>query len=518
MIDLGGFMISRTQQVQMIIVIVLYSVVVVALGLYVKGGTGKDKGKLAHFLTGGRGLNSLELAMVTMTFGMAGGTMVSGPGLSYGRGFISIVTIFAGIIGVFGTFGNCGKKVSIVGRRLNASTIVQLLHHRYQSRRLVYLIVIGMTLFVIPKISSQLMISAKLFTAITGGKSYLLGMLIATSATLIYTLSGGLKSVARICVFQGILMVVVVAIISIREYTMVYQQFGSVQAAYEYVAEIQPQLLMADNWQPLYALGMALLYGWASFGQPGATHTALTYRDPKAFSKAIVISVICSAFIQLAMSGSSVLSYALNPNLTQPDYVVVYLSTTMLSGILAGFTIVACFAAVQSTVAGLLLVTAGAICKDLYKECFHPDASEREVSRFNVAALLVIGVLSVVIGLHPTQFTQLLNTFAGAGLDLVFAMPLLFGLYWKDATEQGALWSVAGGLVSYILFYAVNRIFPIFWSGILGNIHPVIPSMLLSLFLMVAVSRRTPKVPLGICEVWFSPDYEERFCHEYDLK
>lgn len=299
---------------------------------------------------------------------------------------------------------------------------------------------------------------------------------------------------------------------------LVFDRFGSVQAAYEYVAQIQPGLLMADNWTPLYSLGMALLYGWASFGQPGATHTALTYRDPKAFSKALVISLICSGFIQLAMSGSSVLAYALNPNLTQPDYVVVYLSTTMLSGVLAGFTIIACFAAVQSTVAGLLLVTAGAICRDFYQECLRPQADEKELSRVNAAVLLLIGVLSVLIGLHPIRFTQLLNVFSGAGLDIVFIMPLLFGLYWKKATEQGALWSIGGGLAVYIACYVIQQAAPGFWEQWALDAHPAIPGFIASMILMIVVSRFTRKVPLGICEVWFGKEYEERFCGEYDLR
>lgn len=518
MIDLGGFAITAKEQAQIIAIVVIYSVVVVALGLYVKAKSRQGGGdKLSHFLTGGSGLSGLEVGMVSMTFGLAGGTMVSGPGLSYGVGFISIVAIFAGIIGVFATFGNCGKKASIIGRRLGASTIIQLMHHRFQSKRLVYVMVLGMVAFVIPKISSQLMVSAKLFTAVTGGKSYLLGLLIATSATAIYTLSGGLKSITKICVFQGFLMVAVVSVIAFRQYGMVYERFGSVQAAYEYVAEIQPQLLSANNWTPMYTLGMALLYGWASFGQPGATHTALTYRSPKAFSRAIIVSLVCSTFIQLALSGSSVLTYALSPNLSEPDYAVVYLSTTMLSGVMAGFTIIACFAAVQSTVAGLLLVTAASVCKDLYKECFRPDASEKTVSRFNALALAVISVLSVIVGLYPTRFTQLLNTFSGAGLDLVFVMPLLFGLFWKGATELGAISCVAGGLGSYILMYISRAAAPEFWAAHLFDIHPIVPSMLLSLLLMVVVSRHTTKVPLGVCQVWFSSDYDEKFCHEYNL-
>ena len=109
MIDLGGFTITTSEQIQIIAIVVIYSIVVVALGFYVKAKSRQGaETKMSHFLTGGSGLSGLEVGMVSMTFGLAGGTMVSGPGLSYGVGFISIVAIFAGIIGVFATFGNCG--------------------------------------------------------------------------------------------------------------------------------------------------------------------------------------------------------------------------------------------------------------------------------------------------------------------------------------------------------------------------------------------------------------------------
>ncbi len=54
MIDLGGFAITYTQQIQIIAVVILYSVIVVGLGLYVKKKEeSRQEGRLAHFLTGG---------------------------------------------------------------------------------------------------------------------------------------------------------------------------------------------------------------------------------------------------------------------------------------------------------------------------------------------------------------------------------------------------------------------------------------------------------------------------------
>ncbi len=123
MIDLGGFSISYQQRNMMILVVVVYSIVIVGLGLWVKKAQKKDKASsLAGYLTGGGGLNAFEISMFTETSALAGGTMVGGPGLSYGFGFVSIVAVYCGFAMNLTILGTIGKKIAIVGHRINAMT------------------------------------------------------------------------------------------------------------------------------------------------------------------------------------------------------------------------------------------------------------------------------------------------------------------------------------------------------------------------------------------------------------
>lgn len=518
MLELGGFSITYSQRNQMVAVVLAYSILVVGLGIFVKIKSKKHQdNKLADYLTGGGGLSSFEIAMFTVTSALAGGTMVGSPGLSYGFGLISILTVFTGFAMNLSIMGAIGRKIAIVNQRIHAVTPIQLLRHRFQSKSLAYILGISIILFGTAQASSNLMVAAKLFTAITGGSSYLFGLLLAVIAIVIYTMSGGVKSLARICVVQGVLMVGAVTVLCTKEYAAVFEQHGSIQAAMEYVAQIKPELMLADTWQPLYAFGFCMLYGWSCFAMPISIQSNLTYNSPKRFFRAIVVGTITTFVLHFAMTGSAMLTFSLNPNLTQPDYSVVYLATTMLPGVVAGFVIAGCFAAVQSTVATLLLIAASAVCKDLYQGCINPKVSDAKVAKLNVVFLIVLSAVAVMIGLYPSDFTQLLNTFAGGGMIIAFMMPIMFGLYSKRATPAGAVVSSLGGFLSYIGCYVLSKRMPALWGSVLGNVNPLLPAMLISLVLMILVSKFTRKVPLGICEVWFGEEYEERFCTEYNL-
>lgn len=519
MIDLGGFSITYGQRTQMVAVLLVYSVLIIGLGIWVKKiNAGNKSNKFASYLVGDSSFNSFEIAMFTVTTALAGGTMVGGPGLSYGFGFVSILSVFAGFAMNLTILGTIGKKVAIVGRRIHALTPLQLLRHRFQSKTLTYILGLALIIFTTTASASNLMIAAKLFTAITGVSSYFIGLFIAIIAIIIYTMSGGIKSLGRICVVQGILMVIVVTLLCVREYSAVADKFGSIQAAMETVAIQNPTLVRADTWTPFYSFGLSLLYGWSCFASATAVQGNLVYNSTWKMARAIIIGVICTTVIHFAMTGSAVLTYALNPNLEQPDYSVVYLASSLLPGSVAGFAIAACFAAVQSTVAAQLLLIAAAVSKDIYKDCMKPDLSEEKLTRLNNVVLLLVSTIAVIIGLFPTTFTQFLNIFAGGGNTIAIMMPILFGLYWRNATASGAVASSLGGMVSYVCFYLLSVKMTDFWRNTLGNPHPLLMAMIVSFFLMIVVSKCTKKVPLGICEVWFGEDYDESFCNQYDCK
>lgn len=86
--DLGGFFVDASTIKTMLGIFVCYSALIIGLGAYVKIQSRKNNtDTLSSFLTGGGGLGAFSIAMIAATNSMAGGTMVTAPGLTYAVGF-----------------------------------------------------------------------------------------------------------------------------------------------------------------------------------------------------------------------------------------------------------------------------------------------------------------------------------------------------------------------------------------------------------------------------------------------
>ncbi|MFD7506174.1 cation acetate symporter [Streptomyces sp. NPDC059850] len=110
------------------------------------------------------------------------------------------------------------------------------------------------------------------------------------------------------------------------------------------------------------------------------------------------------------------------------------------------------FATILAVVAGLTLASSSSFAHDLYANVIRKgQATQKEEIRAARWATVGIGSVAVVLGV----FARDLNV---AGLvALAFAVAasanlptILYSLFWKRFTTQGALWSIYGGLISSV--------------------------------------------------------------------
>ncbi|MEN8653557.1 cation acetate symporter [Streptomyces sp. 21So2-11] len=110
------------------------------------------------------------------------------------------------------------------------------------------------------------------------------------------------------------------------------------------------------------------------------------------------------------------------------------------------------FATILAVVAGLTLASSSSFAHDIYANVIRRgQATEKEEVRAARWATVAIGVVSIALG----ALARDLNV---AGLvALAFAVAasanlptLLYSLFWKKFTTQGALWSIYGGLASSV--------------------------------------------------------------------
>ncbi|MFI8516233.1 cation acetate symporter [Streptomyces sp. NPDC085481] len=111
------------------------------------------------------------------------------------------------------------------------------------------------------------------------------------------------------------------------------------------------------------------------------------------------------------------------------------------------------FATILAVVAGLTLASSSSFAHDIYANVIRRgQATEKEEVRAARWATVLIGVVSIALG----ALARDLNV---AGLvALAFAVAasanlptILYSLFWKRFTTQGALWSIYGGLISSVV-------------------------------------------------------------------
>jgi Na+/proline symporter len=102
---------------------------------------------------------------------------------------------------------------------------------------------------------------------------------------------------------------------------------------------------------------------------------------------------------------------------------------------------------------------------------FRPRISDRQELRTMRVTVLVFSALVLLYAIK-TQGTPIYEMVSGAyQVTLVGAfVPLVFGLYWKKATTQGAIFSIVLGVLTWVLFLATpaGDEFPAQLAGVLA--------------------------------------------------
>jgi cation/acetate symporter len=204
--------------------------------------------------------------------------------------------------------------------------------------------------------------------------------------------------------------------------------------------------------------------------------------------------------------------------LTHPDQVVPFLAQTLGGSLLLGYVAAGAFAAMFSTIGGLLLASAASWGHDVFEQFLRPDAPERVRVLVAKLALVLMGAVAMVIGLTfpRVAFLRAFPAVIALMVSWAFAISasglvpvLLLSLWWKGVTLRGALAGMLMGGGSCLLLLAANFLRVVeFYPGWLvglpaGPALPTLVSAPLAFLAVVGVSwldRRN--IPPHVDEVW----------------
>ncbi|MGW7365627.1 solute symporter family protein [Streptomyces sp. NPDC054841] len=211
------------------------------------------------------------------------------------------------------------------------------------------------------------------------------------------------------------------------------------------------------------SLGIALVLGTA--GLPHILIRFYTVPTAKAARKSVIWAIgiiggfylmtIALGFGAAALVGPEEITASNKAGNTAAPLLALHIGGVDSAGgaiLLAVISAVA-FATILAVVAGLTLASSSSFAHDIYANVIRRgQASEKEEVRAARWATVFIGIVSIALGAMARD----LNV---AGLvALAFAVAasanlptILYSLFWKRFTTQGALWSIYGGLISSVV-------------------------------------------------------------------
>ncbi|MFZ5824585.1 MAG: cation acetate symporter [Bacillota bacterium] len=204
--------------------------------------------------------------------------------------------------------------------------------------------------------------------------------------------------------------------------------------------------------------------------------------------------------------------------LANPDAVVPFLAQSLGGDFGLGYVTAGAFAAAVSTMGGLLIASAASWGHDLYEQYIDPGASEQRKVAVGRAAVAVMALVGLAIGLvlprlgldraYPALIAQMVTWafgVAGAG----FFPVLLLAIWWRRTTLSGAMAGMLAGGGGAVLVIVAN-VLQITWEGAprwvqsLGGLtFPAIFAVPAAFVAIYAVSLMDQKrLPSNIDAIW----------------
>ncbi|MFA6855850.1 MAG: sodium/proline symporter PutP [Treponema sp.] len=465
-----------------IVAFVLYLTFMIYIGLrYMKKNNSSE-----DFFLGGRKVGPWMTALSAEASDMSGWLLMGLPGVAYLTGLKEAFWTAVGL--EIGTYLNW----FLVAKRLrrytescgNAITIPEFLTNRFKdkSHTISFISVIFILIFFTIYTASGFVACGKLINSVFG-VPYIFAVLIGMAVILAYTMAGGFLAVCATDFIQGTLMFVALIVTTV----IMIIVLGGPAAANAKVASFGAQFLnpFVDDGTGFGIMAGISALGWG-LGYFGMPHILVRFMGVTSdkdipLSRRIAMVWVTIAFIGALMIGAFAKAY-LNQPLAAGSQETVIIETIkqMYPAFIGGIFLCAILAAAMSTADSQLLVAASAFSEDFVSTILKRKLSQKQmviISRLTVLAIALIAFL-MSMNEHSTIFK--LVSYAWAGFGATFGPLILLALFWRGATNKGAIAGIIAGGVTVIIWHNL--------SGGIFNMYEIIPGFIMCLLFAVIFS------------------------------
>ena len=301
------------------------------------------------------------------------------------------------------------------------------------------------------------------------------GMVIGTAVVLVYTLYGGMWSVALTDFVQ--MIVIGVGLVAIAWFAA--DMAGGAGKVIDFAAsqgkfQFFPTSGSTKDWIFFFAAGITMMLG--SIPQQDVFQRVMSSDSAETARRGPVIGgllYLAFAFIPMFVVTAAVLVMPETPALLKddPQKILPTLVMAHMPVLLQVAFFGALLSAIMSTASATLLAPSTTFVENILRN-LHPGMSDAQsLKAMRISVLVFTGcVLTYAITMKGSSIYDLVSGAYQVPLVGAF-VPLVFGLYWHRATTQGALLAVVLGIGVWLLFAGspmLHEAFPQQLAGLLA--------------------------------------------------
>ena len=481
-----------------IVVVIVYAIAIFGLAQWVSRDKGGHKKDATDYFLASRSLPWWAIGASLIAANISAEQIVgmSGSGYAIGLGIASYEWMAALTLLIV------GKWFVPIYLRNGIYTMPQFLEQRYGPRIRTLMAVFWLALYVFVNLTSILWLGSIAVTTVAGVDQTVALVCLGLFA-LGYQLWGGLKAVALTDIVQVTLLVLgglMVTALTLNELGGGQGPIAGFGVLLDRAPEKFDMILSRDH--PFYKdlPGISVLIGgmWiANLSYWGFNQyiiqRALAAKSINEAQKGIIFAAYLKLLMPLIIVVPGIAAFVLEPGLARPDDAYPTMMRLLPTGIL-GLVFAALIAAIIASTASKINSIATIFTLDLWNK-FRPTEEHKQVRVGRIAA--IVSILIAIVAARPLlgsfdqafQYIQEYTGFFTPGIVVIF----MLGLFWKPATENGALAATIGSFLGSLLIKLV-------WPDI-PFMNRMVIVFLLALALAVAVSLLRPARGVEVNEV-----------------
>ena len=434
-------------------------------------GQSKEAATPESYFMANRNLQTLTLFFTILATNFSAFYFIGFAGEGYRVGYAHYIMMATGT-GLAGlSIYLIGSKTWLLGQQHGFITPAEMMYHQTKSKSIRYLFAGVMIVYTLPYLSLQIIGGGYILENLSEGQiPYSIATLLLTLFTIVYVVIGGMQSVAKTDVKQGVLMMVLMA----AAVGVIAYQLGGLEAANQQVFDRKPYLFslqgQGNRYTPQKWFSFTIFWFFCIPMFPQLFMRFFFAKDLNTLKKAVVLYAFIPIVIAILPVIIGVLGQLSFPGLEgkAADQILPMMLLEHSAPWFAALVMVGAIAAFMSTLDSQLLALSTICCRDLYLPLTGKKVSFNKEVRIGRLLVVVFALIGYGISLNPFDTIFDIGKLAFAGYAVLF--PLTFVVLRMRGTHP--FWGTTSIVVGQVLLIGFHyKWIP---TGFLGGFEPFI--------------------------------------------